>query len=101
MMQLAHLVLLIGLYVALDLATPLVPGAFVFAGDGSAEARHVDRFRAEREPPPLRPVGGAVTLAEPTSSSRPVSWAAPLAPENHPARSQLSPERSAFSPDDH
>jgi hypothetical protein len=101
-MQLSCLVaVLVGLYVALDLATPLAPGPLVLGRDSSEEACQAERFRAHREPPPpLTVAPGAHTLLEPAAVPRPVSWAAPGAPELYAARSRLALQRPAPSADD-
>lgn len=73
-MLLVRLALLVSLYVAVDLANPMMPGALVFAVDDSVEARQWTRVRIHDETPTVAvapALAGRIAPARSTMASNP------------------------------
>lgn len=103
-MKVSWLVLLVAVYVLLDVANPLMPGALMFGIEDSVEARQADRLRGHddaalllRSSAPLQLVGAerAVILGR-APAPVPSRVLQVRAPRSSPAR----PAPSA-SPEDH
>jgi hypothetical protein len=92
-----RLVLVVALYLALDVANPMMPGALVFSADDSIEARHDLRFRTADTVDPFTPSPERVTPLGPTvrSTRRPPAAARLL--RAHAARAHL-PSSVPISP---
>lgn len=99
-MRLRRSALLIALYVALDFANPMMPGALVFGVEDSVEARHPDRSRADNDAPPFDAAPERVAAAEPVRVPSRMTLVSPRAPRTHVTRSRLSLPASA-SLEDH
>jgi hypothetical protein len=80
-MLLVRLALLVSLYVAVDVANPMMPGALVFAVDDSVDARQWSRVRIHDETP-------AVAVA-PARAGRIAPARSAMA--SNPARRRVSP----------
>jgi hypothetical protein len=100
-MWLSRLALIVALYVSLDVANPMMPGALVFGVQESVEARQGDRFRAHDEAPLLALAPERLDSVEPIVVPNRMTRAAPRAPEAHVTRSRLSLQRPDPSPEDH
>jgi hypothetical protein len=99
-----HLTLLVAIYVSLDVANPLMPGALSFGADESVEARQADRFRTHDDVGAAArdPARDIVAVAEPTVVRRGMTAAVrPHARWARVIRSHPSPPLPASSPEDH
>jgi len=91
-MQQWWLVLALALYLSLDIANPLMPGAVTFGDDSSVELRQAERFRGHhdvvtpvRSVDPIEQIGADVLLR----TLRPIEPAPTAAPALGRARSAL------------
>lgn len=103
-MKLPRLTVLVAMYVSLDVANPLMPGALSFGVEDSVEARQVDRFRGHDDvstlplapaSEPLAPVERSVTRSRLVTAASWHFWRA------HVTRSDPSLLAPAPSPEDH
>lgn len=100
-MRWSRLTLLVALYVTLDVANPMMPGALVFGIEESVEVRQADRSRVHDEAPALAPAYGHLVLSEPNvAPRRPAMVAARFAWTRIP-HARLLPPSPAPSPEDH
>ena len=92
----SRLTLVVAVYIALDLANPLVPGALAFSVEDSVEAHTIRPIRAEDSPAPS---ALAPERVEPTAELPARSFVAPSTNglcRTHVTRSHLS--SSALAP---
>lgn len=98
------LVLVVAVYVSLDVANPMMPGALTFGVEDSVEVRQADRFRGHDDaaPPPqakapalLAPVERSVMLSR-APAPEPSGFRPPHTRRSYPSR--LAP---SASPEDH
>jgi hypothetical protein len=102
-MTLARLAVLFAIYVSLDLANPLMPGALMFGVQESIEVRQSDRARGEDDATPTR-VAGTERLAPPERSSamfRPIAPVGVRARQVHVTRSHPASPPPAPPSEDH
>jgi hypothetical protein len=101
-MKLSRLTLLLTVYVALDLSSPLMPGALCFGAEDSVEARRTDRVRtcAGITALPLLPSEALAPVELGATRSRPVAAVNPPFSRVHVTRSDPSSPASAPSPED-
>jgi hypothetical protein len=93
--QARWLVLLVTVYLSLDVANPLMPGALTFGVEDSVELRQAERFRA-RDHVALRPTVTPPDRVEPIDHGSTVTWTpAANAPRLVPSRVQRA--RSSLS----
>lgn len=62
-MKLPWLVLVVTVYVLLDVANPLMPGALMFGVEDSVEARPADRLRGQVDAAPVSRVAAPLRIA--------------------------------------
>ncbi len=100
-MRSSWLVMLVAVYVSLDVANPLMPGALTFGVGDSVEVRQAERFRGHDDAAlvPAMPLFEQGERQATAVSRAPVGAVPPGEPQQMPrARSSL-PTRSAPSPD--
>jgi hypothetical protein len=103
-MKLPRLTLLVAMYVSLDVANPLMPGALSFGVEDSVEARQADRFRGHDDLStlPLAPASELLAPVKPSvTRSRLVTAASSHFRRAHVTRSEPSLRTPALSPEDH
>jgi hypothetical protein len=98
--MLSRLSFLVALYVLLDVATPMLPGALVFSAEDSVETHQAPRFRAHDDASPSAPASDRVRPIEPLAPilvSRRAAFSAPRVRRAHIARPRLPSRTSASS----
>jgi hypothetical protein len=103
-MKLPRLTLLVAMYVSLDVANPLMPGALSFRVEESVEARQVDRFRGHDDVStlPLAPASEPLAPVEPRATrSRVITAVGSYFWRAHDTRSDPSLRPPAPAPEDH
>ena len=97
--MLTRLIFLVTLYLALDVANPMMPGALAFSAEESVEVRLADRLSSHgvasafaRATERLKPVGEVLIRPQPVVRAA-FSW-------THPPRPRLPARPSAASPED-
>jgi hypothetical protein len=99
--MLSRLSLLVALYVLLDVATPMLPGALVFSADDSVETHQAPRFRAHDDASPSAPAPDRVRSIEPILVAPRSAFSAPRVRRAHVVRPRLPSPASAVSAEDH
>jgi hypothetical protein len=104
-MTLARLALLVGVYVTLDVANPMMPGALTFGVEESVEVRPSERLRDQigkvvlvAAVPDAAGVDVVPRMRVPSPRSAPITWASRRA---HMTRSQLSVPHALSSSEGH
>ena len=94
--------LLLAVYVSLDVANPMMPGALNFIAEDSVEARQGARLRAAdvAVSPPAATSPRLVRIEPPPVPSRPLAPDRPPLWQAHVKRSHPSPSRSAVPSED-
>ena len=104
-MLLARLALFVAVYVALDVSSPMLPGALTFGREPSVEMRQADRLRGQIDEAALISRAPEPERLDPADRSRTLRRQhAPETPrlrQTHAARSRLAGPAPAASSEDH
>ena len=93
-MSLSRLALIVAVYLSLDVANPMMPGALVFGAEDSVELRQPDRSPTHEETP-LAPAPERVVMGEPAIVSRRPTQVASSVTHTPVTRSHLARPASA------
>jgi hypothetical protein len=103
-MTLARLALFVVAYVALDVSSPMLPGALMFGAEPSIEVRQADRLRGQAHKAAPIPRAPAPSRLEPAHRPPTLRLPEPEAfglRQLHVARSRLSAPAPTSSSEDH
>jgi hypothetical protein len=105
-MPLMHLALVVALYLALDVANPLMPGALGLGVQNSVDSHHADRLRVDdvTGPLPPAPTREQVVSLDPATAGLRAAPGAPRVRTPHAPRRTLAPFSTHAAPapsDDH
>jgi hypothetical protein len=99
--MLSRLRFLVALYILLDVATPMLPGALVFSAEDSVETHQAPRFRAHDDASPSAPAPDRVRPIEPILVAPRPAVSGPCVRRAHIVRPHLLSSASAASAEDH
>jgi hypothetical protein len=99
--MLMRLTFLVALYLALDVATPMIPGALVFSAEDSVEVHQTSRFRAHDAVSPSVPRRTGVRPIERILVTPRPALSAPRVRRAHVVRPRLPAPAPTPSAEDH